>query len=75
MSSLALYGIVEKGVGRFMSSVPQPSPGTPMPIEIPPVEAPPDQAPPPEIDEPLTEPSIPVREPGVTTPARAVTGV
>lgn len=58
-----------------MSSIPQPSPGAPMPIEVPPVEAPPDQAPPPEIDEPPAEPSIPVREPGVTTPARAVTGL
>lgn len=57
-----------------MSSVPQPSPGAPTPIEVPPVEAPPDQTPPPEIDEPPAEPRIPVREPGVTTPARAWRG-
>lgn len=54
-----------------MSTVPSPSPGTPMPVEIPQIDVPPEQAPPPEIDEPQFEPAIPVRDPGVTTPARA----
>lgn len=54
------------------SSVPQPTPGTYIPGEVPPMGLAlgPDE--PPEFDEPpLTEPTIPVREPGTRSPARA----
>ena len=57
-------------------SVPQPSPGSPginIPNEIPPPILPPEPGIAPEINEPPAEPSIPVREPGQSTPAQAVT--
>jgi hypothetical protein len=53
-------------------SVPEPAPGTYIPTEMPPLDVPqgPDQ--PIEIDQPPpTEPSIPIREPGIHVPARA----
>ena len=58
------------------SSVPQPAPGIYIPGEVPPMGLAlgPDE--PPEVDEPpLMEPTIPVREPGTRSPARASAGV
>jgi hypothetical protein len=57
---------------NYNESTPQPTPGSPMPIEIPPVAPPPAESPQPEIDDPQPlEPMIPVREPGIYTPAQA----
>lgn len=54
-------------------TVPQPTPGTYIPIEIPAPVVPPEPGPPPEIDDPTpTEPTVPVREPGTISPPQAV---
>ena len=53
-------------------TVPEPAPGTYVPIEMPPLDAPagPDQ--PPEVDQPPpAEPAIPVQEPGFHVPVQA----
>ena len=54
-------------------TVPQPSPGTYVPIEIPSPIVPPEPGGYPEIEDPTpTEPIIPVREPGTHSPAQAM---
>jgi hypothetical protein len=54
-------------------TVPQPVPGTYIPIEIPTPVMPPEPGPPPEVEDPTpTEPMVPVREPGTISPPQAV---
>ena len=52
-------------------TVPQPVPGTYVPIEIP-TPLVPEPGLPPEVDEPIREPAVPVREPGIISPQHAV---
>lgn len=47
-------------------TVPQPVPGTYVPIEIPTPLVPP------EVNDPSPEPTVPVREPGIISPSQAV---
>lgn len=55
------------------SSVPQPSPGTYTPEEVPPLIVPPGHAMPVEInDPPPDEPVLPVREPTIISPPQVV---
>ena len=55
------------------SSVPQPSPGTYTPEEVPPLVIPPGRAIPVEIDDPLPdEPILPIREPNIISVPQAI---
>ena len=53
-------------------TVPQPVPGTYVPIEIPTPLVPPEPGPPREVNDPTPEPTAPVREPGIISPSQAV---
>jgi hypothetical protein len=51
---------------------PAPPPGTYVPNEVPPFNVPPAPGMPPNIIDPVPEPTLPIREPGITNPPQAL---
>lgn len=67
---------MEQVVNAAVAHVPVPPPaappGTYVPNEVPPLIVPPGPGTPPEVQEPPAEPTLPIREPGTSTPPQAV---